>query len=385
MSNEIEIITNTVVAEDRKDMFHRDFPDVAVNKEGDILVFVRECGEWAHSATYDFPAPLTFFETNPTFAIYSSSDKGVSYTRTSSMFDTFGFDPTIKCLKDGRLLAGIVTGTTCKSKDRAQLKGVFHRHLPEMNTVIGVSGVQFAFSYDNGKTWEERENVCIPGWQNHYNVRKAFEAPDGTLLVPITSGYPWQSRHVGVIRSFDGVHWGDPSVIAENINSEFCYSADIGYWEPTIAVLNDGTMVCVVVEDKRSSAPQRFKEVKYRTGVFTDYLPKLFISFSTDYGFTWSVPQDTGLWGDFPSFCKLDNGKLCLTYSARHPDHSEIVCNTTADGVTWSENKCIYKEDKVNFYYPNSINLGDGTNITVFMHAGIDKLRTTRAIRWKEV
>ncbi len=379
-----QILNHTIVAEERNERFHRDFPDLTVLPDGDVLVLLRECGPWARQATYGFPSPLTFFEIEPQFVLYRSKDRGKTFQRENIVFDGFAFDPTIRVLNDGTLFAGVVAGSSQPTTKRAELTGIFHRHIPEMNTVIGVDGLHFATSVDEGISWEYQPIIAIPGWQNHYNLRKPFQAPDGTLLVPITSGYPWQSRHVGVIRSFDGKNWGDTSVVTKDIHANHSYSAGIGYWEPVIAALRDGTLICVMVQDMQSSAPQRNVSTQPRAGVFTDYLPSLWVSFSTDYGFTWSIPQDSGLRGDFPSIHDLGDGELCLTYTARYPDHSELVCNQTTDGTTWNHMQIIHVEYGANFYYPNSTILANGNNLTVFMHAGQDKLRTTHAIVWKD-
>lgn len=365
---------------DEINLFHNDYPDMVVCANGDIIALIRECGPWSHRATFDFPTPLSFFEVEPKMVIYRSVDGGVSFKKENTVFDGFCFDAMIWKLADGRLMAGVVGGEYGLTKDRSKLKGVLHRHLPEMDTVITVDGLKVAFSSDNGHTWEGLTTISIDGWQNLYNLRKGIQAPDGTILVPFTVGYPWQTRHIGLLRSFDGESWGDVSTVAAEPLALSHYSSCPGYWEPSIASLSDGTLVCAMVLDDCSSAAQRAGKEKTRTGVYTDYLPKIMVSFSTDYGFTWSRPQFSGLNGDFPSFVRGCTGAVMLNYVSRYKDRSELHAARSVDAVSWDD-KVLYAEDGCNFYCVNGVEF-KGSYISAFMKAGSDKLRSTWLLKW---
>jgi len=74
---------------------------------------------------------------------------------------------------------------------------------------------------------------------------------------------------------------------------------DEGFAEPTIALLNDGRLLCLM-----------------RAG----HLRPLYAAWSSDGGKTWTEPVYTGLErGCLPSMVKLADGRLAVTYGNRFP------------------------------------------------------------------
>ncbi len=363
--------------------FHADFPDMTRTPSGDLVMVWRKCGQWAHRATFGFDRPLTFFETDAELLVLRSTDGGASFNPVTSLFRGLAYDPMICTLKDGRLMAGAVVGEAGTRQQRGGMRGVLHRHLPQLDTVITLHGIGLWLSGDGGVTWEPgREPICVPGWENAYNLRKAFQLADGTTILPVTIGYPWRTRYVGLLRSWDlGSTWGDPSYVAEDPAGRAHYAAGIGYWEPAMAVTPRGEMACVCVEDDRSGAPARIAAP--RSFEPTDDLPRLLITHSVDSGFTWSVPEDTGLRGDFPSMALLEDGCLLLTHTRRRPGDAAVVCRLSEDGgVTWSDERVVAHSTDGAFYYPNSMPLGDGRIATCVMAGAPNLVRSVELVRW---
>jgi hypothetical protein len=133
--------------------YHADFPALAVAANGDALLLVRRCGPWAREATFGHGRPLTFFETDAEMALYRSTDGGKSWAKESALYRGMAFDPMLCALNDGKLLAGLILGEAGRSRDRTNLRGVLHRHIPQLDTVITVCGVGLWISDDNGRTW----------------------------------------------------------------------------------------------------------------------------------------------------------------------------------------------------------------------------------------
>lgn len=369
--------------------YHADFPDIALAPDGDLVMVLRQCGPWAHEATYAFGRPLTFFEANAQLLVLRSSDGGRSFQPSANLFTGLAYDPVICTLSDGRLMAGAVVGEARPRAERARMHGVLHRHLPQLDTVITLHGMGLWFSEDSGRSWRAgEETVCVPGWENAYNLRTVFQLDDATAVMPVTIGYPWRTRYVGLIRSWDlGQTWGDPSYVAEDAAGRAHYAAGVGYWEPAMAVTPGGDMICVCVEDDRSSAPQR-ESAAGGLRVFqpASDLPRLMVTYSVDSGFTWSLPEDTGLRGDFPSLCVLPDGRLLLTHTRRLPEGSRVVGHVSGDGgAVWTAETDIATSPDHVFYYPNTVALADGVLVTAFMTGQPDLVRRVDVVRWSSI
>ena len=170
--------------------------------------------------------------------------------------------------------------------------------------------MRLIYSSDHGKTWEMGNKIdyspMIGAWT--WTGEQILELDDGTVLVPI-SGYfsteetkgGWLSS--GVVRSSDnGATWS-LSVIGRAEPDKKIY-----YSEPSVAKLDDGTLVALL----RPNLPQ---------------------SVSTDGGKTWSSPVATGLKGTHCSLIQLPDGVLLCGY------HRPPQLALSADnGKTWYAN-----------------------------------------------
>lgn len=366
---------------------HTDFPDVTVAPDGTVVMILRRCGQWAHDATLKFERPLTFFEAEAEILTLRSTDGGRSFSEEGCLFTGLAYDPMITTLSDGRLLAGAVIGQAGSPLDRARMQGVLHRHLPQLDTVITVRGVGLWQSADGGRTWPaEPQLVALEGWENTYNLRRPFQLDDDTITMPVTVGYPWRTRYVGLLRSWDeGRSWADPSFVAEDAAGRAHYAAGVGYWQPAMSRTPDGDLVCVCVLDDRDSAPQRPVGEKPLGGFApTDALPRLYRTHSVDSGFTWSLPQDSGLQGDFPSMVALLDGRLLLTHTQRRRDGSSVLAHVSDDGgVAWRLRGAIRDSSDRLFYYPHTVVLPDRGMLTVCMTQQPDQVRVVEATRWE--
>lgn len=361
----------------RDPRYHADFPSIALAPNGDLLLLLRRCGAWAHDATFRFARPLTQFEVDAELLLLSSSDDGATWREERVLERGLAFDPMLCVLPDGRLMAGAVVGDAGLTRERGRLRGVLHRHLPQLNTVISVRGIQLWLSEDNARTWSEGPLVACPGWENIYNLRPGLALDDGTLMLPVTVGYPWRTRYVGLLRSWDdGRSWGDPSYVAEDPAGRVHYAGGLGYWQPAMQALPTGELVCVCVLDEHSAAPER------GSGALAGALPKLMRTHSVDSGFTWSVPQGTGLEGDYPSLRVLPDERLLLTYTERGPEGGSVCAQTSSDGgVTW-QRVLLCNEPGCQYQYPQSVALGDGAMLTVCMTTPPDGVRMVQSVRW---
>jgi len=365
--------------------YHADFPAATVTREGDVVMIARKCGQWAHDATFKFRRPLTFFETRAEIVVLRSTDGGSTFVAEASLYTGLAYDPTIVALADGRLMAGAVLGESGSRTNRSSLRGVLHRHLPQLDTVITVRGVGLWFSEDGGRTWlPEPRLVALPGWENVYNLRRPIELADGVMLMPVTTGFPWRSRFVGALRSWDGGEtWGDPSIVAEDPAGRAYFGAGLGYWQPAIAVMASGELVCMCVLDESGmQLPGRIAEAQDLLKPGTT-LPSLYVTRSRDSGLSWCALLDAGLEGDFPALTALPSGDLLLTCTQRRADRSAVIAHVSADGIAWGEPIVIREATDHLFYYPSTVQLPDAALLTTCMASPHDQVRFVEAVRWR--
>lgn len=93
---------------------------------------------------------------------------------------------------------------------------------------------------------------------------------------------------------------------------------------------------------------------------------------SHDGGKTWSVARKTPIWGYPPHMIQLTNGWLVVAYGRRRPPFGERACISRDGGATWDiEHEitlCEAPNDDLG--YPASVQLADGSILTVFYQAG---------------
>lgn len=358
--------------------YHADFPALAVAANGDALLLVRRCGPWAREATFGHGRPLTFFETDAEMALYRSTDGGKSWAEESALYRGMAFDPMLCALNDGRLIAGLILGEAGCSRDRDKLHGVLHRHIPQLDTVISVRGVGLWISDDNGRTWRAGSEISVAGWEALYNLRSPVQLADDTLLMPLTFGYPWRSRYVGLFRSWDGgTSWGDPSYVAEAPAGRAHYGAGVGYWQPALACLPTGELLCICALDDRSGAQTHSSGASPAPA-------SLMRTYSQDSGFTWSEPQPIRLEGDYPHLRLLADGRLLLTHCQRRADGGAVVAHVSEDGgLAWRQVETLNQAAGCIYHYPHTAILPDGAALTAFMVTPPDGVRYVGIVRYQ--
>ncbi len=350
--------------------YHADFPSIARAEDDSLVVILRKCGSWAYEANFQRNIG-TFFDADTEIIVIRSTDGGQTFEPIADnpVFAGLTCDPAIRRLAGGRLMACAIVGEAGPRSQRQQMKGVLHRHFPRFDTVITFEGVGVRFSEDNGLTWGE-QTLAIPfAPESLYNMRKPVELADGTLMMPLAVGYPWRSRFVGIIRSWDrGLSWGDESYIAEDPQGRYRWVTGTDYWEPALGLQANGRLICVYVESRKDKS--------------TGFHGQLLYSHSGDAGYTWTLPTPTGLQGSFPSLTTLRDGGYLLTFSSRYGSTGTVEAAFSSDGHTWERRLALRSEPDHTFYYPDSIELPDGDILTVYMTSPPTKVRIVEAVRW---
>jgi hypothetical protein len=157
-----------------------------------------------------------------------------------------------------------------------------------------------------------------------FDKGKIVQLPNGDLVAPMYGYFKGDVRtRVMVAKSSDsGRTWDYLATVGHSndtpnpeLPGEFS-----GYAEPSLAMLNDGRLICMLRSQASHLPP--------------DYRP-LYVSFSQDSGQTWSEPQPTQphLYNIWPTLAVLDNGVVACQYSRPDVD----VAFSPDDGQTWSQ------------------------------------------------
>ncbi|MEZ4734343.1 MAG: sialidase family protein [Caldilineaceae bacterium] len=218
-------------------------------------------------------------------------------------------------------------------------------------------------SHDGGLTWEPPYPLGVDLLQSGSPYGKIVALADGTLLMPIY-GRPIPAlldSHAAavqgdgdcsyLVRSHDdGATWGEPSLIAVNMN------------ETALVALPDGDLVALL----RGIAPEQ----------------ALHSSRSTDGGHTWSPPvQVTGPRQHPADLVQLANGDILMTYGNRTAPYRIEGKISRDGGRTWLPPLLTFSaplygydlppERPTDLGYPSSVvwrSIGRGQGVTMYYY-----------------
>jgi len=187
-------------------------------------------------------------------------------------------------------------------------------------------GVYLTRSTDQGQTWQTPWPVRIVPMRGCFVKDSILELPDGALLMPLSGARHSLSHKFPpndddafrsyLLRSDDrGDTWYYFSAIAVDP------AGIINFWEPTITRLPTGRLVALLRSD--------YVHIIAPPGGY------LFSCYSDDGGASWSIPQQTPLWGYPADLITLRGGSVLATYGYRQ-DPLSIRVALSNDGTSWS-------------------------------------------------
>jgi len=105
---------------------------------------------------------------------------------------------------------------------------------------------------------------------------------------------------------------------------------------------------------------------------------------STDGGKSWSVPKSIGVWGLPSHLVRLKSGHLLMSYGHRRAPLGNQARVSVDHGRTWSEPLVISADGLTgDLGYPSTVELDDGTLLTVWYEHQADVPSVLRQARWK--
>ncbi len=204
-------------------------------------------------------------------------------------------------------------------------------------------------SADGGKTWSAKRPLESP-IPNASPFGKIAVLKDGTALLSI---YEMPSNRVGILRSRDsGKTWGDWSLLP-------------GHDETQVVELPDGRLLAFT----RIEEPGPFG---------------LLLSESADKGRTWTNSRRLLKANRWPyDATVLKSGNLLLSFGSRVGHFGAGVLLSADSGKTWDESRSVlvgWDSLNTDTGYPSTVQLDDGTIVTMYYAAGTSACPDTQAI-----
>lgn len=261
---------------------------------------------------------------------------------------------------DGRFI-----GVGCKwwqehpVQEREQLEeqGYVVRDVREGIVAI-CAGAYSRWSDDGGETWE-RKDMDLPFTALLASGMNSLQLDDGTILFPV-----YGTPHRGdqncswALRSTDyGATWNMVEVGS---------LPDRPLNEPEIIETASGRLLILM-----------------RTGTGDDHLWQ---AVSEDKGASWHDLRDTGVKGHPPDLLRLADGRILLCYGFRHAPLSVRAVVSSDEGETWDlDHIWALREGggSNDLGYPHSVQLADGTVVTVYYFNESGGMQFIGCTRWR--
>jgi len=322
----------------------------------EILLVFREA-KWGNRRTHSDPTTR--------MSLLRSRDGGETWFSQVTPDPTGGNGCAIMRLSDGTLLANAYRWVFVPASERDK---VAHRpRLREadwLDMVIAGAGVFMTRSRTDGYTWDPPQHIPEPPeWPDIACHACPLELPNGELLLPVTARRDGDEQHHGaVLRSKDrGETWGDLVCITDDA------APDVSFHETRLVLCPSGRIV----------AMHRTPDRNYWQNC------------SADEGKTWSESWETPIWcgGSSPPDLKLlSDGRLLLTRGYRREPFGVRAYLSEDEGDNWDvENQIILRDDGPDrdVGYPSTIELEDGSLLTVYYWHTEDEIRHLQRAVWK--
>lgn len=335
------------------------WPTVARRRDG-VIVLVYSGGREGHICPFGRLEMMT------------SRDEGLNWTFPRTILDT-DLDDRDAGVVETPTGALLVTTFTADSMERlrfleekiAEGKASADRVAGWKEAISRVSdeqrkkmlGAWLIRSSDQGLTWSPPLPAVVSSPHGPIVLR------DGRLLHLGKEMGPGTKGRIGACESTDdGLTWKWLAEIPTRPGDDFVQD----YHELHAVEADDGRIVAQIRHEGKTDNHETLQ------------------SESDDGGRTWSRPHTIGVWGYPSHLLKLRGGGLLMTYGYRRaPGRGNQARISRDGGRTWSQPLVISADSNADHGYPSSVELSDGSFLTVWYdRSDLDKA-VLRQVRWK--
>jgi Neuraminidase (sialidase) len=343
-----QIIENTIIY--KKPGVYACFPNLFKAADGTLV------------ATFGTRTSKSHYDSTGGSKTYVSKDRG----HTWQPADKHYVNPVFKQPDGSIVIPAVNSWRKATSEEASKLR----RQGVQVNQSHGqyfyAIGAFLQISRDGGKSWQRRE-LDLP---HHallmcFNISSYLRTRSGTCFFAVYGELdPRQKAQVFFLRSDDdGKTWS----LASMSNSSPQPEKYLGFNETALAETNDGRIVAMMRANPDIS----------------DYL---FSSVSRDGGRTWSIPQQTSVWGN-PANLLFYKGKLICTYGYRRAPMGVRVSVFTDNFTKPSAPELILRSDGAGYPghlgYPITVALGNGEFFTIYYLTTADGITHIAGTRWR--
>lgn len=309
------------------------WPTILRTKEGKLMVAFSGDRD-AHVCPYGKTQVITSLDNGKTWSLPETITSTPLDDRDAGLIQT----------KKGTL---VVSWFTSLAFERPAYEAAYHKYVRIGEKIDPATkskwiGNWVRRSEDQGKTWLEPVRTKVTAPHGPISLKNGDLLYVGTI---IENG----RTSISVERSTDdGKSWKVQAEIPQHEDFK------VGLGEPHMVELRSGKLIVMVRH-----------EPKDQTKCF------MLQSESTDGGKTWSKMRSSGIWGYPPHLIQLKNDWLLVVYGYRREPFSERACISKDEGKTWEITNEINLSNAASrdLGYPSSVQLEDGSILTVFYQA----------------
>lgn len=218
-------------------------------------------------------------------------------------------------------------------------------------------------SEDYGMTWGEKIPVPVSAPHGPIYTRSGRLLYLGIETPNYLDGDAMCQRRIMLSESLDGGKTWE--MLSDLGVPKGCTHANLS--EPHLVELPDGRLLAAVRGD--------------REPVFEGF--SMFLSTSEDGGKTWTPLQATEISGAPPFFTLLRDGRVMLSYSRRRAPFGIAARISEDGGKSFGAEMMISTSDNGDLGYPSTVELSDGSFVTVFYKRyGTDRRTSIFSTKW---
>lgn len=110
----------------------------------------------------------------------------------------------------------------------------------------------------------------------------------------------------------------------------------------------------------------------------------VYLSYSYDFGKSWTTPAPTGINGSPPHFMRCSTGEIVLSYARREKPFSERAMISYDNGKTFENEIVLSTSENIDIGYPSTVELDDGSLLTVYYQRyGDDENTSVLYTKWR--